>query len=116
MSSTEAEYMALSDCSRQVVWFRTLLSEIGYNLKAIPICGDNQGSIFMASNPITERRSKHIDIRYHYIRKVIEDGIVTVLFIEGSDNPADLFTKNLGHVKFKKFRKALGLEIYTSQY
>jgi transposase InsO family protein len=47
LSSTEAEYMALSDCSRQVVWMHTLLGELGYHLKPIPICGDNQGSIFM---------------------------------------------------------------------
>ena len=112
LSSTEAEYMALSDCSRQVAWIRTLLSEIGYDLEPIPIYRDNQGSIFIASNPVTEKRSKHIDIRYHYIRKVIEDGIVEVRFIDGSDNPADLFTKNLGHVKFEKFRALLGLEIY----
>ena len=59
-SSTEAEYMALSDCARQVTWIRSLLGELGYKLKAIPICGDNQGSIFMASNPVTEPRSKHI--------------------------------------------------------
>ena len=82
-SATEAEYMALSDCSRQVVWVRSLLGELGYRLNAIPICGDNQGSIFMASNPVTEARSKHIDIRYHYIRKVIEDGIVKVLLLGG---------------------------------
>ena len=62
LSSTEAEYMALSDCSHQVVWVKTLLSEIGFNLTAIPICSDNQGSIFIASNPVTEKRSKHIDI------------------------------------------------------
>ena len=62
LSSTEAEYMALSDCSHQVVWVKTLLSEIGFNLTAIPICGDNQGSIFIASNLVTEKRSKHIDI------------------------------------------------------
>jgi hypothetical protein len=65
LSSTEAEYMALSDCSRQVVWMHTLMGELGYKLKPIPICGDNQGSIFIASNPVTEKRSKHIDIRYH---------------------------------------------------
>jgi hypothetical protein len=67
LSSTEAEYMVLSDCSRQVVWMHTLLGELDYKLIAIPICGDNQGSIFIASNPVTEKRSKHIDIRYHYI-------------------------------------------------
>jgi hypothetical protein len=112
LSSTEAEYMALSDCSRQVVWVRTLLGELGYQLRPIPICGDNQGSIFIASNPVTEKRSKHIDIRYHYIREVIRRKIVEVYFIEGEENPADILTKNLGHVKFQKFRAMLGLEFF----
>ena len=113
LSSTEAEYMALSDCSRQVVWIKSLLEEIGYKLNAIPICGDNQGSIFIASNPVQERRSKHIDIRYHYIREVVAQGKVELFFIDGNDNPADMFTKNLGHVKFHKFRNMLGLEFYS---
>ena len=104
--------MALSDCSRQVVWVRNLLGEIGYQLSAIPICGDNQGSLFIASNPVTEKRSKHIDIRYHAIREYIEDKYVEVYYIDGNDNPADLLTKNLGHVKFHKFRAQLGLEFY----
>ena len=109
-SSTEAEYMAISDCSRQVVWIRNLMSEIGYELAPIPIAGDSQGSLFMSSNPVTESRSKHIDIRYHAIREYIENKQVEVFFVDGSDNPADLFTKNLGHVKFTKFRGQLGLE------
>lgn len=113
-SSTEAEYMALSDCSRQVVWVRNLLEEIGYKLEAIPIAGDNQGSIFMASNPVTSKHSKHIDIRYHYIREVVERGLVDVLFVDGANNPADLFTKNLGRIKFELFRSQLGLEFYSS--
>ena len=113
LSSTEAEYMALSDCSRQVVWMHTLLGELGYNMGPIPICGDNQGSIFIASNPVTEKRSKHIDIRYHYIREVIDRGLAEVYFISGEDNPADLLTKNLGRVKFQKFRAVLGLEFFN---
>jgi hypothetical protein len=113
LSSTEAEYMALSDCSRQVVWMHTLLGELGYQMGPIPICGDNQGSIFIASNPVTEKRSKHIDIRYHYIREVIERGFAEVYFINGEDNPADLLTKNLGRVKFQKFRAVLGLEFFN---
>ena len=112
LSSTEAEYMALSDCSHQVVWMHTLLGELGYRLKPVPICGDNQGSIFIASNPITEKRSKHIDIRYHYIRKVIERKLVELFFIDGENNPADMLTKNLGRVKFYKFRALLGLEFF----
>jgi hypothetical protein len=110
MSSTEAEYMALSDCSRQVVWMHTLLGELDYHLAPIPICGDNQGSLFIASNPVTEKRSKHIDIRFHYIREVIARKLADVYFIEGEENPADILTKNLGVVKFRKFRALLGLE------
>ena len=109
-SSTEAEYMALSDCARQVTWIRSLLGELSYKLKAIPICGDNQGSIFMASNPVTEPRSKHIDIRYHGIRELVAKGKVELYFIDGTESPADLLTKNLPREKFVKFRAQLGLQ------
>jgi hypothetical protein len=63
LSSTEVEYMALSDTSRQIKWIQSMFSELGFTLKAIPICADNQGSIFIGSNPVQERRTKHIDIR-----------------------------------------------------
>ena len=104
--------MALSDCCRQTVWIKQLLQELGIKLDAIPICADNQGSIFIGSNPVQERRSKHIDIRYHYTRECVEDGKVDLFYIDGDYNPADMFTKNLGHVKFHQFREHLGLEFY----
>ena len=108
--STEVEYMALSDCARQVTWIQSLLSELGYKLNAILICSDNQGSIFMASNPITEPHSKHIDICYHGIRESIANGKVKLFFIDGAENPTDLLTKNLPCEKFAKFRTQLGLQ------
>lgn len=114
MSSTEAEYMSLSDTSRQLVWIRTLFQELGVFLGPIPLCGDNQGSIFLASNPAQEKRIKHIDLRYHYIREIIRQKQIELLFIEGAENPADLFTKNLGRIKFQKFREQLGLVIYDN--
>ena len=89
-----------------------LLEEIGYKLVPLPICSYNQGSIFIISNPITERRSKHIDIRYHYVRELVEDKKVEVFYVSTDDNPADLFTKNLGRIKFLKFRGMLGLRFY----
>jgi hypothetical protein len=61
-SSTEAEYMALSHCSQQAVWLKTMLAEIGMPIKAVLIYGENQGAIFNASNPVQEKRMKHIDI------------------------------------------------------
>jgi len=112
LSSTEAEYMSLSDTSYQLVWVRNLFSELGIELAPILLFGDNQGSIFITSNPVQEKCSKHIDLRYHYIRDVVQDGKVELFFVEGTQNPADMFTKNLGHVKFLKFQEQLGLEFY----
>ena len=115
LSFTEAEYMALSDCLHQAMWLSTLLGEIGYDIHHIPICSDNQGSAFMAANPITERQSKHIDIQYHFICEKVEDGTVDVFYIAGTENPADMFTKPLRKVKFLKFHKQLGLD-FTLPY
>ena len=116
LSSTEAEYMAASDCARQAAWMKQLLQEIRIKMTPIPIAMDNQGSIFIAQNPVQNRRTKHIDIRYHYIRECISDKKVEVFFIPGTDNPADMFTKNtrsaLSTQKFIKFRNTLGIEFY----
>ena len=111
LSSTEAEYMAMSDACRQAMWFLSLFQEIGFNITLIPVTGDNMGSLFMGKNPVTEKRSKHIDIRYHYIREIIAAGHVETFFIEGTNNPADILTKNLGRILFTKYRAELGLEI-----
>ena len=112
LSSTEAEYMSLSDTSRQLVWIRTLFKEIGINLGPIPLCGDKQGSIFLASNPVQEKQIKPIDLCYHYICEVIRQKQVELLFVEGAENPTDLFAENLGQIKFLKFREQLGLQVY----
>ena len=101
-SSTEAEYMVLSDCTHQVTWIWSLLGELSYKLNAILICDDNQGSIFMASNPVIEPCSKHINIHYHGIRESVAKGKVKLFFIDGAENPADLLTKNLPHQQFHK--------------
>ena len=114
LSSTEAEYMAMSDCSRQAMWIQSLLGELGYHIQTFPICGNNQGSIFIGSNPVQERCLKQIDIRYHYVRQLAEEKKIDLFWVEGSDNPADLFTKNLGTEKFEKFRSQLGLEFYST--
>jgi len=109
LSSTEAEYMAISDCCWQTMWITNLFREIGFPVSLITICGDNQGSLFIGSNPVQEKWTKHIDIRYHYIQECIEDNKVSVVFVPENDNPADMFTKNLDRLKFVKFREQLGL-------
>ena len=108
--STKAEYMALSNYAPQVIWIRSLLGELSYKLNAILICGDNQGSIFMASNPVMEPHSKHIDIHYHGICESVTKGKVELFFIDGAENPTNLLTKNLPRKRFAKFRAQLGLQ------
>jgi hypothetical protein len=110
LSATEAEYMALSDCSRQVVWIQNIFTELGFEVQLTQICADNEGGIFIASNPVQERCTKHIDVRFHYVRDLIEPKRIDVMWVPTDENSADMFTKNLGHIKFEKFRGMLGLE------
>ena len=102
--------MAISDCSRQVIWIKTLIKELGIKIRFIPIYGDNQGSIFIASNAVQESRTKHIDIRYHYICKLVVAKEVDLQFMPGEMNPTNMFTKNLQKIKFTQFQNQLGLE------
>jgi len=90
MSSTEAEYIALSDCSRQCVWIRSILLELDYNFGFIHINGN-------------KLRNKYIDIQFYAIYKFVVQGKVKLFYIEGNENPTNLFTKNLGQIKFQKF-------------
>ena len=111
LSSTEAEYIALSDYGHQLVQAKSLLNEVSFNVSTPHIYGNNLGSLFWGSNPIQEKHSKHIDIHYHYIRDLIEDEQVKSYYIDGKENPADILTKNLSQVLFSHFFPSLGLEI-----
>ena len=96
------------------MWIKSVLGELSYDLKHIPVNADNQGSIFIRSNPVQERRTKHIDIRYHYICECIKNEDISIFSIEGKENPADTFTKNLPVTPFLKFWEALGITFETS--
>ena len=115
LSSMEAEYMAISDCSKQAIWIKALLSEIGICLKSVPIYDDNQGSIFIASNPVQESHTKHINIWYHFIHDLVSAKEVDLMFVPGEMNPTDMFTKNLAKVKFTKFQEELGLDFGSTK-
>ena len=109
-SSTEAEYMVMSDCSHQVSWIRNIFCGLSMHLGPFPVYGDNQGSIFIGSNPVQEICTKHIDLKYHYVCECIAKGKIEVFFVPSEDNTANILTKNLGCIKFEKFRAELGLE------
>ena len=87
------------------------LSEIGFDIPIPHLYGDNLGSLFWSTNPVQEKRSKHIDIRYHYVRDVIEDDKIKLYYIDEARNPADILTKNLDQILFHQFCPLLGLEV-----
>jgi hypothetical protein len=79
-------------------------------LGPILIYADNQGSIFIGSNPVQEIRTKHIDVKYHYMHECIAVKKIVLYHVPTEDNTADIFTKNLGCLKFEKFKQQLGIE------
>ena len=111
LSSTEAEYMCLSDTARQITWIESLFGEIGFSISSFALCGDNQGAIFLALNPAVDGKSKHIDIKYHHIRECVLEKRIVLHFVPTTEQIADIMTKCLSYDKFKKFRNLLGITI-----
>lgn len=110
VSSTEAEYKAASDTCRQLTWLRTFGSELGDDIsRPTPLCVDNQGSIFLAVNPVVDRRTKHIEVRYHYVREQVELGNVEIFYVATVDQLADALTKNVPFSILDRFRRGIGL-------
>ncbi|KAG0572350.1 hypothetical protein KC19_VG087600 [Ceratodon purpureus] len=111
LSSTESEYMALTEGAKEAVWLRRLLGEIQVqNLNnSTSIHGDNQGSINLAHNPIYHGRTKHIEVRHHFIRERIQSGEISVDFVPTGEQIADILTKALGKTAFVRLRNQLGL-------
>jgi len=102
LSSTEAEYMALTHATKETVWLRALLGELGFHQgDPSTIFEDNQSCIALARNPVHHARTKHIDIRHHYIREKLESGEVTLRYVNTKEMVADAFTKPLPKPQFE---------------
>ena len=111
LSSTEAEYMAISEVAMEILYIVGILKFIGVDLKyPIEVNVDNIGAVYLSKNATTGNRTKHIDTRYHFVREYIEDGIVKVVFVRSEDNDADIFTKNLNGEVFWKHGDKIGLK------
>jgi hypothetical protein len=110
LSTTEAEYMALSHTTKEAIWLRGLLRELGYTQnQATTIFEDNQSCINLAKNPVHHARSKHIDIQHHFIREKIISKEIHLEYTPTEEMIADIFTKPLAGPKFLKFRKDVNL-------
>ncbi|KAJ9551554.1 hypothetical protein OSB04_015599 [Centaurea solstitialis] len=108
-STAEAEYVAAASCCSQVLWMRTQLRDHGYNFNHIPIYCDSKSAIAITCNPVQHTRTKHIDIRYHFIKDHVERGTIELYFVNTEYQLADLFTKPLDEKRFNFLISKLGM-------
>ena len=110
LSSTEAEYMALSNAAQEALFLRHLCEELGIEQKNPTIIHcDNQSAIKLANNPQSISRTRHIDIKYHFIREKVNEGSIKIEYCPTELMKADMLTKSLGQTLFMKHRNALGI-------
>ena len=96
LSSSEAEYVALSEAAKDIKFVYQLLRSIGIEVTLpITVRVDNVGAIFMSENTLTSGRTKHVDIRYRYVNEMVLDGFLKIVFVKTKENVADIFTKNV---------------------
>jgi len=110
LSTTEAEYIALTQATKEAIWLRSLLGELGFNqYQPTLIKEDNQPAIQLANNPINHNRTKHIDTQYHYVRAKIETKEINVIYTPTNQMTADIFTKPLPQPAFSKCIKEMNI-------
>jgi len=112
LSSTEAEYMALTQGVNEALWLGKLLADLGalkHQKEIKQVQCDNQGAIALTKNPEYHARSKHIDIQFHFIRQHVETGAIELRYCPTHQMTADIFTKPLPRTQFEKHVVGLGL-------
>ena len=108
LSTSEAKYVALSEVVKELKFIIQVLETMKVNVKLpITVHVDNVGAIFMATNQTSSDRTKHVDVRYHFVREFIEDGVVKIKFVRSKENDADLFTKNVNGELYDKHSQKL---------
>ncbi|GKB12728.1 retrovirus-related pol polyprotein from transposon TNT 1-94, partial [Tanacetum coccineum] len=109
MSSVEAEYVATAGCCANILWMKSQLTDYDIIYEKVPIFYDNTSVIAISNNPVLHSRTKHIDIRYHFIRDHILKGDIELHFIPTQYQLADIFTKPLDEPTFKRLIDELGM-------
>jgi hypothetical protein len=110
LSSCESEYVAATTAACQAIWLARLLGEIKEEATGTTVLNvDNKSAISLSKNPVFHERSKHIDIRYHFIRECVEDGKILMQFVRSEEQLADMLTKALGRAKLQEQRAKVGM-------
>lgn len=109
LSTTEAEYISAAAAAKEMVWIKRLLNDCQNYCNEYMLYVDNASAIKLIKNPELHQRSKHIDVRYHYVRNLYRDGLINVHYIQSEKQIADIFTKALPKPQFVNLRSKLGL-------
>ncbi len=108
LSTCEAELYAEAAALQEVLWLRGMLQELGLTVATGSVVyGDNQSAIAVSKNGVKGERTKHVDVKYHFVTETVTAGNVKLQWIPTTEQEADIFTKALGAPAFEKFRKAL---------
>ena len=108
-STVEAEYMAAGSCCAQILWMKQQLSDYDVEAKETPIFCDNTSAIAITQNPVLHSRTKHIDVRFHFIRDHVEKKNMRIEYVCTEKQLADIFTKPLNEARFIKLKTELGM-------
>ena len=115
LSTAEAEYVSLSACCAQVLWMRTQLTDYGFSFNRIPLYCDSKSAIAISCNPVQHSKTKHIRVRYHFIKEHVEEGTVELFFMKTEYQLADLFTKALPKERFENLVRRIGMRSLTPE-
>jgi hypothetical protein len=111
LSLCEAEYVAAAAVTCQAVWLARILADMtGTKSEASELKSDNQSTMAFCKNPVFHDRSKHIDVRYHFLQECVEKGEIVVTYMATENQLADLLTKALGRIHFQELRSKVGVQ------
>ncbi|GKE84744.1 hypothetical protein Tco_1558486, partial [Tanacetum coccineum] len=111
----KAECIAMSGCCAQILWMRSQLTDYAFVFNKIPLYCDNRSAITLCYNNVQHSRSKHIDMRHHFIREQVEKGVVELYFVMTDYQLADIFTKALPRGRFEFILPRLGMKSMSSE-
>ena len=112
-STAGAEYIAVGSCYAQILWMRNQLFDYGLQLEKIPIFCDNTSAIVITENPVQHPRTKHIDIRYHFIREHVMNVTMEIYFVPSEKQLANIFTNPLDESTFTRLVSEIGMLNYS---
>ena len=112
LSSTEAKYIAVSEVCTDIMFIKMIMEFLQFKIeRPVKVHCDNVGAIFTGNNAKQSVRTKHIDVKYHFIREHVVDGMVEIVFVSSEENDSDIFTKNVSKETYERHSEKLLMDV-----